>query len=82
MSPSMISSPPQQQNRMLLSSTNAIIPRWLSRLDLPQAVKQILHREKVDEADFYELTDDDLKSIGLELGYRKKVLRLIEYMLK
>lgn len=60
-----------------MSGTNKNLAEWLGQYGLDQYA-QTFAESHVDYGTLPDLTDDDLKSLGLSLGHRKRLLKAIE----
>src|SRR4051812_26625332 len=52
------------------------IADWLKKLGLPEDVQRFAEHD-IDSSVLTELTDQDLNSLGVSLGHRRKMLRAI-----
>jgi class 3 adenylate cyclase/tetratricopeptide (TPR) repeat protein len=57
------------------SSTNSIVD-WLASLGLPEYGERFV-ANAIDQSVLAELTEEDLKELGIPLGHRRKILRAI-----
>ena len=57
------------------SSTNSVVD-WLASLGLPEYGERFV-ANAIDQSVLAELTEEDLKELGIPLGHRRKILRAI-----
>lgn len=54
------------------------IPAWVQELPIDDEMKQIFVKERIDEAAYVLLSEEDLKELGFPLGPRKKLVEDIK----
>src|SRR5579872_5259723 len=72
---------PREPNRYQAIS-NAVVPKvedWLASLGMSEYAQRFAEND-VDASVLRDLTDQDLKDIGVSLGHRRKMLRAIGEM--